>query len=171
MIACTFPPSGDTFVLHPRSAAIIPLVSHRCHKYKDTYRAKWCALGFGRTVFNKTDLRQVISKNKNKDNDNVIGEQKGDSDPDEEHSVDDNVGSCKDSKQIKNDELVVEDLSKPCTPPKNGQRDDRVLCMDLRRKCGMHPTELRQNVESTVQNILEKQVCDQIVLLSRFIIG
>ena len=139
--------------------------SHRCHKYKDTYRAKWCALGFGRSVFNNTDLRQVISKNKVKDN--VVDEEKGDSNSDEGDSVDENIGSCKDSKQTKYDELVVEDLPQPSAPPKSGERDDRVLCLDLRRKCGTHSTELRQNVESTVENILEKQLCDQIVLLSR----
>ena len=33
-----------------------------CHKYKDTYRAKWCRLGFGRSVFDKTDVRQIVEK-------------------------------------------------------------------------------------------------------------
>ena len=33
-----------------------------CHKYKDTYRAKWCRLGFGRSVFDQTDVRQVVEK-------------------------------------------------------------------------------------------------------------
>ena len=31
-----------------------------CHKYKDTYRAKWCRLGFGRSVFPCTDVRQIV---------------------------------------------------------------------------------------------------------------
>ena len=33
-----------------------------CHKYKDTYRAKWCRLGFGRSVFDQTDVRQIVEK-------------------------------------------------------------------------------------------------------------
>ena len=61
--------------------------SHRCHKYKDSYRAKWCALGFGRTVFNETDLRQVISKNK--DNRITVDEEKVDCGCDEQDSDDD----------------------------------------------------------------------------------
>ena len=31
-----------------------------CRKYKDTYRAKWCRLGFGRSVFPCTDVRQIV---------------------------------------------------------------------------------------------------------------
>ena len=33
-----------------------------CHKYKDTYRAKWCRLGFGRSVFDKTDVRHIVKR-------------------------------------------------------------------------------------------------------------
>ena len=36
--------------------------THTCHKYKDTFRAKWCRLGFGRSVFEQTDFRQVVEK-------------------------------------------------------------------------------------------------------------
>ena len=35
-----------------------------CHKYKDTYKARWCRLGFGRSVFEKTDLRQIVKSNR-----------------------------------------------------------------------------------------------------------
>ena len=33
-----------------------------CHKYKDTYRAKWCRLGFGRSVFENTDVRHIVKR-------------------------------------------------------------------------------------------------------------
>ena len=83
--------------------------SHRCHKYKDTYRAKWCALGFGRTVFNNTDLRQVISKN------NMVDEKNGDSDcdDDEKDKVDDEEDCHQISRQKEHEDVVVENLDEP----------------------------------------------------------
>ena len=124
--------------------------SHRCHKYKETYRAKWCALGFGRTVFDQTDVRHVIQ------------EDGGSSDDDD---VD--VVRNEDSKQTAYDKMRVDHLVKPARPPDDGGRDDRVLVLDLGRKCGTHPTKLRKDVERAATDTLLNLLCSEVVLMSR----
>ena len=223
--------------------------SHRCHKYKGTYKAKWCTLGFGRTVFNTTDLRQVVSEGYtgskttshrdpvvkqtsdtsvdhcldkcdptpedtvgSKTRDPVVEDKMDDYDSssggsicdddttvsdhcsdkcdspaegttgtktkdpvrdemDEHDSTgcgdDDTVGNSGSSKQSEFDKLRVRQLNEPDPPPKNGVRDDRVLYLDLKRKCGMQPTDLRKDVENAVQDTLNDRLCSQVVLLTR----
>ena len=200
--------------------------SHRCHKYKDSYKAKWCTLGFGRSVFDQTDLRHIISeerdtgdatwnktdKDSSNDDDDVdvisqVSEQK-EFDSDDEYDDDDvayadNSKACKrtgcdtprircehaedlpiktdkdnsdgddgvvdnkSSKRTEFDELRVRNLEKPEPPPEEGTRDDRVLYLDLRRKCGIQPSELRQDVENVVRDTLTDRLCSQVVLVSR----
>ena len=198
--------------------------SHRCHKYKDTYKAQWCTLGFGRSVFDETDLRHIISeeldnteedawnqtdKDSSADDDdvNVVGqvsEQKefdtGDDDDDDDDTVyvdskrtecdtprvkceteeelstktdkdnpdgDDDVVENESSKRTEFDKLRVRNLDKPEPPPEEGTRDDRVLYLDLRRKCGIQPSELRNDVENVVRDTLTDRLCSQVVLVSR----
>ena len=131
--------------------------SHRCHKYKDTYKAKWCTLGFGRTVFDETDLRHIISETA-EETSNVT---------DEDIPVDDDVVDSETSKLTEFDKLNVKSLDKPEPPPEDGTRDDRVLCLDLRRKSGIQPTELRQDVKRAVHDTLTDRLCSQVVLVSR----
>ena len=135
--------------------------SHRCHKYKDTYKAKWCALGFGRTVFDNTDLRQIIAEENDQTNDG--------GDTEEGNNVDDVtvVRDHKDSKQEAYDKLRVTNLEKPDPPHNDGKQDNRVLCMDLRRKCGPHKTNLRKDVERATKDSLLDKLCRDVVLLSR----
>jgi len=102
--------------------------SHRCHKYRDTFRAKWCALGFGRTVFEDTDLRQVVLTSSE-------GESAGFS-------------------QEAYADICVDHLAKPNPPPASGERDERVLYLNLRRKTGTQNTVLRRDVERAVKDVL-----------------
>ena len=243
-------PNGETQRKH----------SHRCHKYKGAYKAKWCTLGFGRTVFDTTDLRQVVSEESTGskvtsdrdpvvkqtsdmekfhptfedtvgsrdpvvevdhiDEDDSISGSSGDDDTVEDDSIsgsswdddtkddvtvvkdcldkrdspaehttgvettdpvvdrlgehdssccsdDDTVVNSGSSKQSAFDKLKVRHLKGPDPPPKNGVRDDRVLYLDLKRKCGMQPTSMRKDVENSVQDTLSDRLCSQVVLLTR----
>ena len=107
--------------------------SHRCHKYKDTYLAKWCALGFGRSVFDDTDLRQIVSVS------GVSHANDPETDPDEDS------------------EIHVEHLDKPNPPPPSGEPDERILYLNLRRKAGTQSTDFRRDVEYSVETVLRER--------------
>ena len=244
--------------------------SHRCHKYKDTYRAKWCSLGFGRSVFDMSDLRQIVSVDREKDKtisqldkkcnissgsdsssdgenvdvevedisqdeynirspgpsveDIMLGEESssstdvgdivdhdggtqdfssmstglkgtdvrtkkdattsdssGESESDvsthtpaEEGSVSNNgKGVDKVEKDVgpsekdPYEELNVTNLDKPDPPPPPGKVDNRILYLNLRRKCGTHKTDFRVDVERTVNDTLSDRCVSEVVLLAR----
>ena len=82
---------------------------------------------------------------------------------------DDDVVDGESSKQTEFDKLRVRDLDTPEPPPEDGTRDDRVLYLDLRRKCGTQPSELRQDVENAVSKTLTDRLCSQVVLVSRVV--
>ena len=82
-------------------------------------------------------------------------------------SDDDTTESCGSSKKSEFAKLKVKHLEKPEPPPENGVRDDRVLCLDLKRKCGIQPTDLRKDVEKAVEDTLKDRLCSQVVLLAR----
>ena len=96
-----------------------------CHKYKDTYKAKFCRLGFGRSVFPLTDVRQVVK---------VGGKQPGD---DVESDCDDVASSEGTSQSGEDDETSCEyDISfsggDDCSSSESSRlgEDDDLDCED-----------------------------------------